>query len=86
MPTRDEDVRAYVAERDAAFRRGDIAWVKNLLGTDSDSLAEAALHKARYEVPAMGKEIREASRKWLEERGLTRMGGLPFPPPGVLEE
>lgn len=82
----DEEIAAFVAERDRAFREGDIGWVKRMTGGASDEVAWAMLHRARYEVPAMGRELREASRRWLEERGLGRMDGIPWPAPGVLEE
>lgn len=45
---------------------------------------EIGLHKARFECVQIEARLREESRQWLEERGLSRQRNLPWPPKGEL--
>ena len=47
-------------------------------------VAEVALHKARFDAVSIPREMRAASREWLESRGYKRMMNMPWPPAGVL--
>ena len=75
------------AERHAALTALDMAWARKLIpNASSDDVLLAAMHKARYEIPSLPDELRHESRRWLEERSLSRFGKLPWPPAGQLEE
>ena len=80
-----EAVELWKAERNAALSTLDLAWARENLPTASDEVLLASMHKARYEIPSISDELRHESRRWLEEQGQSRFGGLPWPPEGVLE-
>lgn len=74
----------YVKARDEALSNLDIDWARNQCGGGSDEMLLMALHESRYEAARMAPELRHASRKWLEEQGLKRIMGLPWPADGSL--
>jgi hypothetical protein len=77
------------AVRNKALRDLDVDWAIRQ-GCPPDA-ALAAIHKARYECLDVLPELRRASRQWLEDNGMTRMHGFPWPaddelPTGVDEQ
>jgi hypothetical protein len=80
-----EAIELWKAERNAALSKLDLAWARENLPTASDGVLLASMHKARCEIPSISDELRHESRRWLEERGRSRFGDLPWPPEGVLE-
>jgi hypothetical protein len=80
-----EAAELWKAERDVALSTLDLAWARENLPSSSDEVLLAGMHKARYEIPSIADELRHESRRWLEERGRSRFGELPWPPEGVLE-
>jgi hypothetical protein len=91
-----EELDAYFAKRDDILRR--LAWKEywELLRENDPhlrippydqrkELALISMHKIRYEIPRMGRALRQESRAWLEVHGYGRYKGLPWPPPEELE-
>jgi hypothetical protein len=82
--TNTATVDEYVKARDEALANLDLEWARNQCGGGSDEMLLVALHKSRYDAVRIAPELRHASRKWLEERGYKRIGGLPWPADGSL--
>jgi hypothetical protein len=76
--------RAYMAMDLAFFRAAIIDG--DYPGPSSDTVLMASIHKARYECTGIPDKYRHESRAWLEQQGLTRYRGAPWPPTGVLEK
>ena len=67
-----------IIERNAAFERGDLNYVRSVLGPKpSDEVVEMSLHKARLDCVQISDNVRRESQEWLAERGLTDMIGRP---------
>jgi hypothetical protein len=75
--------RAYMAMDLAYFRRINLA--VDGPQPSSEEVLLASIHKARYECTGIPDSYRHESRDWLEQHGLTRYRGLPWPPEGMLE-
>jgi hypothetical protein len=90
MNERNERTLAeYIAERNRVLTEMNIQAARELLleasavepsELPSDEEMVVTMHKTRYELPAIPKELREASGRWLQERGYSRLRGLPWPP------
>lgn len=72
----DAEIRAFVAERNAVFLRGNLAEVKAFFrkhnpgrALPDDAVIEIGLHKARCAVTTFPETEKEKSRAWLRERG-----------------
>jgi len=83
-PDMPEDFNAWKAERNRILRELDTSKVPGENWNVEMKLT--ALHKARYECTEIEPELRHESRKWLEERGMKRLGMLEFEPDGRLPE
>lgn len=84
---RFEEAEAYTRERDEALRTLDLGWArKNAPRAADDEVLLLALHKTRYEVTTVPAELRHESRRWMEEHGYSRRGGVPWPDAGVLPQ
>ena len=83
------------AQRVGVLKRLDVQAFINLLNANQrllfmsnpeeqrEEVALASMHKARYELLEMTDMEREISRMWLQERGMTRLRGLPWPDLGT---
>ncbi len=70
----------WIVERNRALRTLDMRYARQAMpGAASDEVRLIAMHKARYEATGIPKRLRQASRAWLEARGLSRMYGQPWP-------
>lgn len=68
----DPAIKAYVIERDKAFRSLDIAWARKQDRRNlSDSTLLAAMHKARLHSNQIEEHYKDVSRKWLTEKGFS---------------
>lgn len=83
-------LKNFIAARNKALEELDITWARIVLESQGQSTKDkddefllVTLHKARYEVASMPMSLRLESMKWLQERGLTRIGGLPWPATGA---
>ena len=81
----------YVKKRNEILRTMDVfGFVSLMLDVEGNyinpDVALLTMHKARYEVFSMPRELRNESREWLEKRGYSRMYGLAWPPAGVMPE
>jgi hypothetical protein len=73
-------IEDYTRERNEALRTMNLEWAREMLGaTAREEVLLMSMHKARYECTDIEPELRQASRKWLEERGCTRFNGIPWP-------
>lgn len=73
-------IAEYVRERDAALTAMDLTWLRERLPPNTaEEVVLMTAHKTRYECVNIAPELRHESRKWLQERGLGRMNGFPFP-------
>lgn len=82
-------VEAFIQKRDDILRR--LAWreywklLKETQGIapppydEQKDIALISMHKVRYELPEMGRAMRQESRAWLEVRGYSRHRGEPWP-------
>ena len=68
----------YMRARDAAFENDNLEWVRAQKPDASQELIETSFHKARLECWAVSEGKRRESQRWLIERGLSRMNGLPI--------
>lgn len=73
-----------IADRNAGLVALDMDWAREMMPNMSDDVRLIAMHKTRYEIRTIPDDERHASRSWLEERDLSRLGFLPWPPLGVL--
>lgn len=71
-----DDLAAFVRERDEALLSGDVERVRNFhtkwnpgIRPMPREVAEVAMHKARTAAMSLPVEAREASEKWLADRG-----------------
>lgn len=81
----DTEIKAYVRRRDEALRILDITWARSMLpSVVSDEALLMALHKTRYNAPAIEEKLRLESGEWLRSRGFSDVGGMPLLPPGQL--
>lgn len=82
----DSDLDKFLLERDEALRTLDLDWAKKngALRASRDEVVLCSLHKARYETLSIEDALRQESRKWLEERGYSRMFKIPWPQEGKL--
>jgi hypothetical protein len=85
----NDRLETYLRERHEALRTLDMAWARRqakAMGARNinDDELLAGMHKARYEVVDMPRELRHESAAWLRERGLGAMGGRPLLPEGKL--
>jgi hypothetical protein len=74
------------AERIRIIVELDIEAAKRLFPMISDEAVLPMLHKVRYETASASDELRHESRAWLEQNGLHRVHGLPWPPKGELDK
>jgi len=81
-----------VRERNRAYMAMDLGYFRaaivdgNHPHPSSDTVLLASIHKARYECTGIPDKYRHESRAWLEQQGLTRYRGMPWPPAGELEK
>jgi hypothetical protein len=76
LPT-EQNVAAYVAERDAALLSLDLDWArKTMPQASSDEVRIMAMHKARVHAVNLPDEARRDSQRWLLERGLSDLLGF----------
>lgn len=81
------ELEDFKRKRNEIFTTLDIAGAHELLGgKGGDEILLLSIHKARYECCDISPELRQISRKWLEERGYKRMFQEPFPADGSLPE
>lgn len=74
---KDDEIAAFVAERDAMLIDGDLDAVEaffrkhnpNMATSSSRKVTEIMLHKARTAALSLPKAMRRASKHWLERRG-----------------
>lgn len=83
MPT---EIQKFLAERDRQMREMDIDAAHKDFPMMQRESVEVMLHKVRYEIPSMGRALRQESRAWLEVRGFSRLKQLPWPAADVLED
>jgi hypothetical protein len=63
----------------------DLDWARAMIGPRvKDEVLLITMHKARYECAGIEAKLRLASRRWLKQRGFTRLAGLPWPTDGSL--
>ena len=80
-----------IKQRNAAYMAMDLDYFRGLNRAaggrqpSSDEVLLASIHKARYECTGIPDSYRHESRAWLEQHGLTRYRGVPWPPEGILE-
>lgn len=72
-----------MTERDRALIALDLEYARGLMPATTDEVRLVAMHKARYEVASIPRELRHASGAWLRERCYGRMCG-PLLPEGEL--
>jgi hypothetical protein len=76
---------AAMAERDQALMTLDMEYARRFMpGASSDFVRLAAMHKVRYEITTMPRELRHESGAWLREMGYGRQCGLDLLPEGQL--
>lgn len=80
-----EVISDYVQRRNKALIEWDMDYFREMSLEVKDEVIEIAMHKARYEIPAIPSELREASRQWLEVHDYKRYGDLPWPEKGLPE-
>lgn len=72
----EKSIDDYVAERDKALTNLDIDWMNENLSTNTtDEVLLCAAHKARYKCLGIADNLRHESRRWLQERGYSRLMG-----------
>jgi hypothetical protein len=74
--------RQFVVNLDLAAAREHLVTIGET--PPSDEVLLISLHKARYEMTTVAPVLRQESRGFLETRGYTRRGGIPWPPFGEL--
>jgi hypothetical protein len=77
-----DDLKAFLAERNAALIALDESYVAKTVPLAPPEMRLLILHKSRYECTAMPDNLREESRTWLAERGFGRMTGDELLPKG----
>lgn len=85
------NIEEYIAARNKALVELDVEWGRASISAISGGYVDeqvimAALHKARYEVPAIPPTLRRESREWLEAHGFSRLLGQPWPEGDELPE
>lgn len=85
-PSTTPDLATFLAERNAALIALDESYVASTVPKAPPGMRLTILHKSRYEVTNIAPALRHESRKWLAERGLSRMTGTPLLPEGELPE
>lgn len=81
----DSWLAEFVAVRNKALARLDMAFGRRMLPDASDEQCLVALHKARYECTHIDDVLRHESARWLRERGMGAMF-RPLEPEGELPE
>lgn len=72
--------------RDEALRTLDMDYGRSILPGVPDEVVLLGMHKARYELQTLSREIRMESARFLREGGWVRMTGEPLLPEGELPE
>lgn len=81
----EEDVAAYVRERDKALARLDMEWARRTMpNASSDEVRLIAMHKARYHSLGVSSRKRRASARWLFDHCYKDLLGNPIDPLGPL--
>ena len=79
------DYEKELAERNRMAVELDVETARKIYPTMSIESMLPMLHKLRYEITNIDPALRHESRAWLEQHGLKRYQGLPWPPAGELE-
>lgn len=86
--TAEELLAEAVKRRNDALIALDLAWARRMIApfdpNASDLTLLVAMHKARYNIPAIPEALRHESAAWLRARNLSDIHGLPLLPPGQL--
>ncbi len=85
-PDSPPSLEEFLARRNKALVELDESYVAATVPKAPSEMRLMILHKSRYEVITIAPELRHASRKWLTERGYSRMTGTPLLPEGELPE
>ncbi len=82
-----QTIGEYIKRRNEALANLDLAWARSMVNPAADNGALLiSMHKARVEISSIPADLRFESIKWLQAHGYSRLGHLPFPPPGELPE
>lgn len=85
----------YILERNKALTDLDMRWARRMavqggkkgyLGGMTDEELLAGMHKARYHIPGIARELRLESAAFLRERGLGDLFGVALLPEGQLPD
>lgn len=83
----DEQIAVFIRDRNTALIELDLQWARSMMSHEvSDFTLLAAMHKARYNIPAIPERLRHESGEWLRENNMGDLYDLPLLPPGELPQ